>query len=224
MHIPDGFLSVEISILMYAVTIPILVWCWRKAKGNYPKSFASLLAISSAFVFAAQMINFPIAYGTSGHLVGGTFLAVLLGPYAAALAMTIILGMQAVFFADGGITAFGANAFNMAIIGAFSFLIVRVLVGKSERGIRYFAGIFLASWFSVVLGTIACSLEIGSSPVFSQVGGVGITLPAMLFWYSIIGLSEASITATLVTSLQRLNPNVLNGLQFLRGRSYEPKH
>lgn len=85
------------------------MWAWRKVKNTYSTSVAPLLAISSAFVFAAQMINFPIMYGTSGHLVGGTFLAVLLGPYAAILSMTLVLMMQALFFADGGLTTFGAN-------------------------------------------------------------------------------------------------------------------
>jgi cobalt/nickel transport system permease protein len=224
MHIPDGFLSIEISIATYIVSVGVLVWSWRKAKATYSKSLAALLAISSAFVFAAQMINFPIAYGTSGHLVGGTFLSVLLGPYAAVLGMTIVLLMQALFFADGGITAFGANIFNMAIIGGLSFFIVRMLAGKTEKGSRFYASIFVASWLSVVLGALACALEIGVSPVFSQAGGVSVTVPAMLFWHALIGLGEAAITATLITSLHRLNPAVLSSLQLLRGKDHERIH
>jgi cobalt/nickel transport system permease protein len=216
MHIPDGFLSIGVATLMYVVSISVLVWCWKKAKAVYSKSLASLLAISSAFVFAAQMINFPIAYGTSGHLVGGTFLSVLLGPYAAVLGMTVVLLMQALFFADGGITAFGANVFNMAIIGGFSFFIIRILAGKSERGSRFYTSIFAASWLSVVLGALACGLEIGVSPAFSQAGGVSVTVPAMVFWHILIGLAEAVITATLITSLHRVNPAVLSSLQLLK--------
>jgi cobalt/nickel transport system permease protein len=221
MHIPDGFLSIGIAILMYAISISVLMWCWRKAKASYSKSLASLLAISSAFVFAAQMINFPIAYGTSGHLVGGTFLSVLLGPHAAVLGMTVVLLMQALFFADGGITAFGANIFNMAIIGGFSFFIIRILAGKSEKGSRFYTSVFAASWLSVVLGALACGLEIGFSPVFSQAGGVSVTVPAMLFWHVLIGLGEAVITATLITSLHKVSPTVLNSLQLLRGKELE---
>lgn len=224
MHIPDGFLSVGISILMYIISIGVLVWSWRKARATYSKSLASLLAISSAFVFSAQMINFPIAYGTSGHLVGGTFLAVLLGPYAAILGMTIVLLMQALFFADGGLLAFGANMFNMAIIGGLSFFIIRILAGKTEKGGRFYVGVFVASWLSVVLGAIACGLEIGVSPVFSQAGGVSVTVPAMLFWHVLIGLGEAAITATLITSLHRLSPAVLSNLQLLRGKTHEGIH
>ncbi len=224
MHIPDGFLSIEIAVLMYAISISVLVLSWRKAKAAYSKSLASLLAISSAFVFAAQMINFPIAYGTSGHLVGGTFLSVLLGPYAAVLGMTVVLLMQALFFADGGITAFGANIFNMAVIGGFSFLVIRILAGKSEKGSRFYISVFAASWLSVVLGALACGFEIGFSPVFSQVGGVSVTIPAMLFWHVFIGLGEAAITTTLITSLQRVSPAVLNSSQLLRSKEREGIH
>jgi cobalt/nickel transport system permease protein len=224
MHIPDGFLSIEISILMYAISISVLVWSWRKAKATYSKLPASLLAISSAFVFAAQMINFPIAFGTSGHLVGGTFLSVLLGPYAAVLGMTVVLLMQALLFADGGITAFGANVFNMAIIGGFSFFIVRILAGKTEGGSRFYSSVFAASWVSVVLGALACGLEVGFSPVFSEAGGVSVTVPAMLSWYVLIGLGEAAMTATLITSLHRVSPAVLNGLQLPEGKNREGIH
>jgi len=221
MHIPDGLLSPEISVLMYVVSVIFLVWSWKKAKAAYPKSLASLLAVSSAFVFAAQMINFPIAYGTSGHLVGGTFLAMLLGPYAAILGMTIVLLMQALFFADGGIFAFGANVFNMAVIGGLSFFLVKMLTRNNTHGSRFFFGIFFASWLSVVLGALTCGLQIGFSPAFSSVGGIKATVPAMLFWHILIGLGEAAITTTLVTQLWRLQPAVLNGIAILRGRKNE---
>ena len=216
MHIPDGYLSPEISVLMSIVSLIFLFWCWRKAKGAYPKSFASILAVSSAFVFVAQMINFPITYGTSGHLVGGTFLSVVLGPYAAVLSMTIVLLMQALFFADGGISALGANIFNMAVIGGLSFFIVKLIAGNSTQGKRFAVGVFVASWLSVVLGALACGLEIGVSPVFSQVGGIAITVPAMLFWHTLIGLAEAAITTTFLTQLYKLQPAVLNGLALLK--------
>ncbi|MEM1565960.1 MAG: energy-coupling factor ABC transporter permease [Candidatus Bathyarchaeia archaeon] len=216
MHIPDGYLSPEVSILMSVVSIFLLVVCWKKAKAAYPKSFASLLAVSSAFVFVAQMINFPITYGTSGHLVGGTFLAVVLGPYAAVLSMTIVLLIQSLFFADGGISALGANIFNMAIIGGLSFFIVKLVVGNSMRGKRFAIGVFAASWLSVVLGALACGLEIGVSPIFSQAGGIAVTVPAMLFWHTLIGLAEAAITTTFITQLHRLQPAILNGLTLFK--------
>ncbi len=216
MHIPDGYLSHEVSILMSVVSAVFLFWSWKKAKAAYPKSFASLLAVSSAFVFVAQMINFPIAYGTSGHLVGGAFLSVVLGPYAAILSMTIVLLMQALFFADGGISALGANVFNMAVIGGLSFFIVRLIAGKSDKGSRFTIGVFAASWLSVVLGALSCGLQIGVSPMFSQAGGIAVTLPAMLFWHVIIGFCEAAITTTFAMQLYKLQPAILNGLAFLK--------
>jgi len=220
-HVPDGFLSPAICALMYAISMAFLVWSWKKTRATHPRSLAPLLAVSSAFVFATQMINFPIAYGTSGHLVGGTFLSMLLGPYAAILSMTIVLMMQALFFADGGIFTFGANIFNMAIIGGLSFFLAKLLTKNSKRSNRLFLSVFIASWLSVVLGALACGLQIGFSPVFSDAGGIAVTVPAMLFWHVLIGLGEAAITTTLVSQLHSLQPTVLNGLAILRGRQGE---
>jgi cobalt/nickel transport system permease protein len=218
MHIPDGFLNPATAALMFAVTIAFLAWSWKKVKATYPSSFVALLAISSAFVFAAQMINFPIVYGTSGHLVGGTFLAVLLGPYAAMLSMTIVLLMQALFFADGGLLALGANVFNMAIIGGLSFFLIKLLTRNSNSNRRFASSVFIASWFSVVLGALACALQIGVSETFANAGGIMVTVPAMLFWHVIIGLGEAAITTSLLTSLQRLQPAIMGGLALLKAR------
>jgi len=221
MHIPDGFLSPAICGLTYAISMAFLVWSWRKARVTYPRSLAPLLAVSSAFVFAAQMINFPIAYGTSGHLVGGTFLSILLGPYAAILSMTIVLMMQALFFADGGMLTFGANVFNMAVIGGLSFFLVRFLTKDPKRSDWFFSSVFVASWLSVVSGALACGLQIGFSPVFSDAGGIAVTVPAMLSWHVLIGLGEAAITTALISQLHRLQPAVLNGLAILRGETHE---
>ena len=218
MHIPDGFLNPSTAALLYAVAIAFLAWSWNKAKTGYPSSFVALLAVSSAFVFAAQMINFPIAFGTSGHLVGGTLLAMLLGPYAAMLSMTIVLLMQALFFADGGLLAFGANVFNMAVIGGLSFFLIKLLTRSSKSHRRFALSVFVASWVSVVLGALACALEIGVSQTFASAGGIEVTIPAMLFSYSIIGLVEAAITTTLLTSLQRLQPTIMSGLTLLKAR------
>jgi cobalt/nickel transport system permease protein len=215
MHIPDGFLDPRICVLTYIISFVFLFWAWRKVKLTYPRAVVSLLAISSAFVFAAQMLNFPIAYGTSGHLVGGTFLAILLGPPAAILSMTIVLLIQAIFFADGGISTFGANVLNMAIIGALSFYVVKILSGSSPSQKRFMASVFVASWLSVVLGALLCALQIGVSPIFASVGGLLVTLPAMLFWHIIIGVGEAAITTSLISQLARIQPAVLNGLTLM---------
>ncbi len=217
MHIPDGFLSITICVLMYAVSAGFLIWSWRRVKAEYSRSTTPLLAVSSAFIFAAQMINFPIMYGTSGHLVGGTFLSALLGPYAAILSMTIVLMMQALIFADGGISTFGANVFNMAVIGGLSFFLVKSLTGQSKSNGRFFLSVFAASWLSMVLGALAAGLQIGFSPIFSEAGGIMVTVPAMLFWHVLIGFGEAAITAILLTQLSRLQSPVLASFAILRG-------
>jgi cobalt/nickel transport system permease protein len=216
LHISDGLIAntwgITASIIMWIISVAILLWSWRKAKATYTRSISAILAISSAFVFAAQMINFPIIFGTSGHLVGGTFLAVLLGPFAAMLSMSLVLMMEAVFFADGGIVAFGMNLFNMAIIGALSFYLIKLLTRRNISQKWFAASVFIASWVSVVVGAAVASFEV--APAFT--GGLAVTLPSMLLFYSIIGLAEGTITTVLVTSIQRFNPTVLSGLSLLK--------
>jgi cobalt/nickel transport system permease protein len=219
MHISDGLIlnntSIVLAVIMWILSISILAWSWKKAQQTYTRSITALLAISSAFVFAAQMINFPIAFGTSGHLVGGTFLAVLLGPYAAILSMTLVLGMQALFFADGGIVAFGMNMFNMAIIGGLSYFLIKALTRKNSDQKWFMSSVFIASWISVMLGAVITSFEI--APAFS--GGLAVTLPSMLLLHGLIGVGEGAITTVLVTSIQRLNPTIIGGLSLLKGRT-----
>ena len=219
MHISDGLIlnntSIILAITMWVLSIGIFAWSWKKTQQTYTRSITALLAISSAFIFAAQMINFPIAFGTSGHLVGGTFLAVLLGPYAAILSMTLVLGMQAVFFADGGIVAFGMNMFNLAIIGGLSYFLIKAFTRKNSSQKWFISSVFIASWISVMLGAVITSFEI--APAFS--GGLTVTLPSMLLLHGIIGVGEGAITTVLVTSIQRLNPTILGGLTLLKGRT-----
>ena len=217
MHIPDGLIinNPAVAVVMWIVSVAFLVWSWRKAKAAYSRSITALLAISSAFVFVAQMINFPIAFGTSGHLVGGTFLAVLLGPYAAMLSLTIVLLMQALFFADGGILAFGANVFNMAVVGGLSFFLIRLFTRNSHSNGRFVSSVFVASWVSVVLGALVCAFEVSSA----FAGGVLVTVPSMLLFHALIGLGEGAITTVLVSSLQRLQPTMIGSLALLRERT-----
>jgi cobalt/nickel transport system permease protein len=219
MHIPDGLItnaaSIATAVAMWMASLAFLAWSWKKAKASYSRSITALLAISSAFVFAAQMINFPIAFGTSGHLVGGTFLAVLLGPYAAMLSMTIVLLMQAFFFADGGILAFGMNAFNMAVIGGLSFFLIKLFTKGDTGNRRFIPSVFVASWLSVMVGALVAALEV--SPAFA--GSVLVTVPSMLFYHAIIGLGEGAITAVLTSSIQRVQPAIMGGLTLLKEKT-----
>jgi len=224
MHIPDGFLDPYLCILMYIVAFVSLTWAWKGVSRTFPRSFVPVIAVSSAFIFVGQMLNFPIVYGTSGHLVGGTFLAMLLGPHAAVISMSIVILIQAVFFADGGISTFGANIFNMAVIGGLSFYVVKLVSNTSSSQKRFALSVFMASWFTVVLGALATAVEIGISPMFAPVGGLMVTVPAMLFWHVIIGVGEAVITTSLTSQFLRINPTMLNGLAMIRRLAYEKRY
>jgi cobalt/nickel transport system permease protein len=216
MHIKDGSVDPAIAIIMFAAAIILLVISWKKVKAQYTQSFAAVLAISSAFVFAAQMIDFPVALGTSGHLVGGTFLAMLLGPFAAMISMTIVVIMQGFFFADGGISTLGANIFNMAITCSLGFLLIKLLT-RSAKGTGEFASrVFIASWISVMVGALAAALEVGFSSVAASAGGVWGIVPALLGFYAVAGLVEGAVTAALLTSLQLFQPAVMVGLNLLK--------
>ena len=219
MHVSDGLItnatSIATAVAMWIASLTFLAWSWKKAKATYSRSITALLAISSVFVFAAQMINFPIAFGTSGHLVGGTFLAVLLGPYAAMLSMTIVLLMQAFFFGDGGILAFGMNAFNMAVIGGLSFFLIKLFTRGSTGNRCFIPSVFVASWLSVMVGALVAALEVSSA----FAGGVLVTVPSMLFYHAMIGLGEGAITAVLISSIQRVQPAIMGGLTLLKEKT-----
>ena len=220
MHILDGYLDPAIIAVTWAIAIPFLIFAWKKTKSTYSHSIAATLAIMSAMIFAAQMITFPVAGGTSVHVLGGTLLAVVLGPYPAMLSMTIVLLMQAFMFGDGGLLAFGANAVNMAVIGGLSFFLVRLLARKSASGSRFASSVFIATWASAILTALATGLEIGFSKSFVSFGGTGgimLTVPSMVSVYVVAGFVEAVVTTALVTSLQRLQPAVMMGLKLLRG-------
>jgi cobalt/nickel transport system permease protein len=216
MHILDGYIDPTTAVVMFGVSIFFLVLAWKKVKADYPQSFVALLAISSAFIFAAQMINFPIIPGTSAHVVGATFLSILLGPYAGILSMTTILLMQAFFFADGGLLAFGANVFNMAIIGASGYFIVKLLTRSNKSPKRFASSVFVASLLSVVLSSLAAAIEIGTSPAYANAGGIAFTIPSMLFYYGFTGLAEGAVTTTLLMSLQRLQPTIMSSLTVMK--------
>jgi cobalt/nickel transport system permease protein len=216
MHIRDGFVDPAIAIVLFAAVIIILVISWKKVKTTYTQSFTAILAISSAFVFAAQMINFPLAAGTSGHLVGGTFLAMLLGPFASMLSMSIVIIMQAFFFGDGGLSTLGANIFNMALSCLLGFILIKLMTRKTLNTSQFASRVFIASWISVMFGALAAGLEIGFSSVAANAGGVWTAVPTLLGFYSVAGIIEGAVTSALLTSIQRFQPTVMVGLNSLK--------
>ncbi len=217
MHIPDGLLAPYLCVILYIVSLAFLVWAWKSVNKTFSRTFVPVMAVSSALILIAQMINFPIAGGTCGHLMGGTLLSMLLGPQAAIISMTIVLLIQALMFADGGITTLGANIFNMAVIGALSFYVIKVLVGSSPSQKRFTSALFIASWLSVVSTAFLTAIQIGISPSFASAGGIWTTVPAMLSWHTVIGVVEAAITVPLVLQLSRASPTSLIGLKLIRG-------
>ena len=192
LHAPDGFVSVPIAIAMWVVTAVVVAIAVRKTNRHLDDRAVPLLGVMAAFIFAAQMFNFPVAAGTSGHLLGGVLAAVLLGPWAATLVMTAVVAVQALLFQDGGLVIMGANIFNMGIVGTLGgYWLYRALcgvLGGEDRARLPAAGI--AAWSSVVAGSIAMSLQLGASGVVP----LEITLPAMIGVHALIGVGEALIT------------------------------
>jgi cobalt/nickel transport system permease protein len=206
-HIPDGFLDPEVAAATGAVAAGTVAYSLRRAEAELDERRIPLLGVTAAFVFAVQMLNFPVAGGTSGHLLGAALAAVLLGPWLACLVLTVVLTVQAFVFADGGLSALGANVLNMGIIGA-------LLVGALMAGARHLlprtrAG-FLAvvaggAWLAVVLGAAATSVELALSGTVP----LGTVLPAMLGVHALIGVGEAVITCAAVSAVLASRPDLV---------------
>ena len=161
-----------------------------------------LMGVMAAFIFAAQMLNFPVLGGTSGHLLGGVLAAVTLGPYAGAIVLSLVLFVQCLIFQDGGLSALGANIFNMAIVGTILSYYLYILLRKI---IPRLVAIFLTSWLSVVIASFFCALELalsGTSPF-------KVALTAMLFVHFFIGIGEAMITVLVLSFIFKVRPDLI---------------
>ncbi|HHW14542.1 MAG TPA: energy-coupling factor ABC transporter permease [Firmicutes bacterium] len=195
MHIPDGFLDTKTWVTTAALSAVALGYAVRKTRDELGERQIPALGVLAAFVFAAQMVNFPIVGGTSGHLLGAVLAAVLLGPWSASIIITTVLAVQALFFQDGGITALGANVLNMGVIGvAVGYGIYRLVYGITPNRTGRLVATFIASWASVVAASLAASVELAASGVLP----FRVVAAAMLFWHVIIGLGEGVITTAVV--------------------------
>jgi cobalt/nickel transport system permease protein len=204
MHIPDGFLTTDVA-LACAVPAAVAVGVGlRKASTDLDERRVPLLGVTAAFIFAAQMLNFPVAGGTSGHFLGAALAAILLGPWLACLTLAVVLGVQAFVFADGGITALGANILNMGVIGAL--LVGGVMHYARRLAPRAIVPISaIGAWFAVMLGATAASFELaisGTVPLHT-------VLPAMLGTHLLIGIGEAVITAAAVSAVLTTRPDLV---------------
>ena len=206
MHIPDGFLTANTWIPAWLISAGGIGYCVRRTSRLLKERMIPLMGVMAAFIFAAQMLNFPVMGGTSGHLIGAVFAAILLGPYAAAVVMTVVLIAQCLIFQDGGLTALGANVLNMAILGPASGYFIYSIIRRTVKGnAGIIAGAASASWASVVIAASACAVELsvsGTSP-FRAV------FPAMALIHAVIGIGEAAITCVMVALVLKVRPDLI---------------
>ena len=207
MHIPDGFLDTKTWIGMGGISTAFISIAVRKANRKISEKHIPLFGVMAAFVFAAQMFNFPVGGGTSGHFLGATLIAILLGPWASVLIMTTVLTVQCLVFQDGGITALGANIFNMGIVGGFFGYYVNTVIQLFVQGRKgALVGSFTAAWCSIVLSAVCCAIELGVSGTIPLKLGI----PAMAGIHAIIGIGEGFITTATLSLLARVRPDLLN--------------
>ena len=207
MHIPDGFLNAEVAAATGVAAAGAVAWGVRHANATLDERRVPLLGVTAAFVFAAQMLNFPVAGGTSGHFLGAALAAILLGPEIACLVLTVVLTTQAFAFADGGITALGANVLNMGVIGG---LVVGSLMLAARRVLPRSRATFLGivaigSWLAVMAGALAASLELAASGTVP----LGTVLPPMLGVHALIGVGEAVVTVAAVAAVLSSRPDLI---------------
>lgn len=195
MHIPDGFLTTPTWLSCWAVAAGSLGFCIRRVAQKLQDKMVPLMGVAAAFIFAAQMVNFPVAAGTSGHLLGGVLAAVLLGPWAGSLVISVVLVAQCLLFQDGGLTALGANMMNMALAGTivpyFIYKFFRRFL-PGHKGILI--GTAIASWCSVVIASSLCAIEL----TLSGMAPLSVALPAMAGVHAVIGMGEAVITCMII--------------------------
>jgi cobalt/nickel transport system permease protein len=212
LHIPDGFLSLPIALLCWVLAIILLAMAVRQTQNTLGERQIPLMGVMAAFIFAAQMINFPVAGGTSGHLLGGALAAIVLGPWAGMLVMASVIAVQGLLFQDGGLLVMGANILNMGLLTALiGFGLYRGVAGQS-RGVRL-AVAGLAAWLSVMAAALATSLQLW----LSGTSALRIVVPAMLGVHAAIGIGEALITVAALAFMMRTRPDLLEEKSGPRG-------
>jgi cobalt/nickel transport system permease protein len=206
LHIPDGFLTVVISLIFWALTVASVSLAVSKTDKALGEKLVPLMGIMAAFIFAAQMLNFPIAGGTTGHFLGGALAAIVLGPWAAILVMTAVIALQALLFQDGGLLVMGANIFNMGVLTAMiGFGLYRSVVNANKTTRLAVAG--AAAWLSIMASALLTALQLWLSGTSS----LQLVIPAMLGVHALIGLGEAMITVAALAFILQARPDLLDG-------------
>ena len=206
LHIPDGFLSLVISLIFWGITIITVGIAISKTNKSLGEKQVPLMGIMAAFIFAAQMLNFPVAGGTSGHFLGGALAAIVLGPWAGILVMTAVIALQALLFQDGGLLVMGANIFNMGLLTAMiGFGLYRSVIGRNKGTRLTVAGV--AAWLAVVASALVTALQLW----LSGTSRLEIVVPAMLGVHVLIGIGEAIITVAALSFIEQIRPDLVSG-------------
>jgi cobalt/nickel transport system permease protein len=207
MHIPDGFLSVAVSGLLWLVTIITVAYALKRVNQDLGERQVPMMGVLAAAIFAGQMLNFTVIGGTSGHLMGAALATILLGPWAAILVMATVVGVQALIFQDGGLLVLGANIFNMGIVGVavshFVYQTARRILG--DRPFSIFTSGFAAAWFSIMVTALAVALQLaisGTSPA-------NIAIPTMAGIHALIGIGEGLITLGALVMMHSARPDLV---------------
>jgi cobalt/nickel transport system permease protein len=197
MHIPDGFLDIKSCITTGVLGVGAVAYSLKKTRISLSRRQVPMIALTGAFIFATQMINFPIAGATSGHFLGGTMASILFGPAVAVVIMSAVLMIQALIFQDGGITVLGANILCTGVIGTYvGYGVYRIGISML-RGRMTKVVTFVAAWCSIVAAACGVALLLAWSGTFP----IGVALQAMAGWHSLIGIGEGLITALAVAYL-----------------------
>lgn len=211
MHIPDGFINAGVSVGAGVAAAGSLAVCVRKTAEVMEEKQAPMAGLVAAFIFAVQMLNFPVASGTSGHLLGGVLAAVLVGPWAGAVCVSVVLVVQALLFADGGLSALGLNIVNMAVVTTFGGYVLFAGLRKALPRTR--PGVMISSGVAACIGVVLASLAFTVEYALGGTGGasVGTVAAAMVGTHFLIGLGEGVITALTVGAVLAVRPDLVAG-------------
>jgi len=205
MHIPDGLLDPKTLVGTAALAAAGVAYASHKVRHELDSRQVPRVAVLTAFVFAAQMLNFPVPGGTSGHLMGGALVSVVFGPWVSTVVMTTVVAIQALLFQDGGVAALGANLFNMAILGPWvGYGVYRGLKFLWHSRPGWLVAVFLSGWLSVVAAALMGAVELALSGAIP----LAVGLPAMGFWHLLIGIGEGAITAAVAAYLAAERPSL----------------
>jgi cobalt/nickel transport system permease protein len=211
MHIPDGFLSVPVSLILWVLSIGVIAYALVRVRDDLGERQVPLMGVVAAAIFAGQMLNFPVAGGTSGHLVGAALASIILGPWAAVLVMTSVVGIQALLFQDGGLLALGGNIFNMGIVSVAVAYGVYILVRRVTGGRRWgiLTAAFAAGWLSMFVSSLSVALQLAASGASTA----SLAVPAMAGVHALIGVGEGLLTLGAVVFLLASRPDLVNAGQ-----------